>query len=638
MTFSRTIFIEGRTSREVRSERMRSVPSGGMLFALVLLLSALYMAKELKRGWVPSDEGFLAVSAERVLRGELPHRDYHEGYTGGLSYLNAAAFRIFGMSLASMRYMFFLFFLCWVPAVYYAASRFTSAPIASALTILAVAWGPPNYAAAMPSWYNLFFATFGLAALFRYIEVRSRRWLLFAGSCGGVSFLFKPTGLYFVAGALLFLLFREQIAPSGRPANVSDRFYRGLILVSIFLYEGVLFALLRIQANIATYLYFWIPNLAIGTTIVWQEFYEARSRSQRFLSLLRELVLFGAGVVIPIALFLVPYFVTRTVFVFMRDIYIVSGRLIADIGTKPSVLWFLAGVLVNLLLAGAVVLTRSKTTEKLWELVLLGVPLVLVIPITLILARQAQPFYLLAWHTIWVLAPLIVVLGLGLLIRWSMLGRMQFERRQQLFLMLSVTAACSLIQFPFTVTIYFCYIAPLVLLSITAVVSFMERPPRLAVIGMMCFCFAYVIFDITPSFVYDLGRIYSPDIQTARLNLPRGGGLRVSAATASEYEELYTLIQRHARGEYIFATPDSPEVYFLSGFRMPDSNFYDFYEASSGRAQRALGTIHAHNINLVVLNHRPPFAVSLPDEFRAAVEEEFPSRADAGDFEVRWKP
>src|SRR6266581_6391582 len=180
--------------RGVSEEHMYAAkPSsrGRLLLALVLLLSALYMAWELKRGWVPSDEGTLAECADRVLRGELPHRDYHEGYTGGLRYLNAAAFRLFGTNLASMRYMLFLFFLAWVPAVYYVASRFVFPPIAAAVTLLAVAWGPPMYAAAMPSWYNLFFATFGLAALLRYTEAQSDRWLLIAGFCGGISFLFK---------------------------------------------------------------------------------------------------------------------------------------------------------------------------------------------------------------------------------------------------------------------------------------------------------------------------------------------------------------------------------------------------------------------------------------------------------------
>jgi hypothetical protein len=612
--------------------------------ALVLLLSALYMALELKRGWVPADEGTLAECADHILRGELPHRDYHEGYTGGLGYLNAAAFRVFGTNLASMRYMMFMFFLAWVPAVYYSASRFVSAPLASALTFLAVAWGPPNYAAAMPSWYNLFFATFGLAALLRYIEVQTRRWLLLAGVCGGISLLFKLPGLYFVAGVLLFLVYREQLAPS---APTTDRrgtlAYRGFVVISIFLYETLLFLLLRKLANSATYFYFWVPELAIGAAVVGHELYASRNRNQRFYFLLRELLPFAAGVAIPVAIFLVPYILTATVGLLVRDIFALSGDLIERVGMKPPVRWFRQGIEVNVVLIALVLLTRSKTTRsktapKLWKQLLFGMFLVLLITTLLFLAHRSRYYYQHVWSTIWVFAPVVVVVGVAMLVRGSRLNRLESTTRQRLFLILSVTAACSLIQFPFSNTIYFCYIAPLVLLSITAVVSSMDQPPRLAVAAMMCFCFLYVVLELTPGFVDHLGTIYAPDTQTARLSIPRAGGLRVNPASAREYEELDSLIRQHARGEYILAKPDSPEVYFLSGFRDPTGIFFDFYEDPSGRTLRALSVIDSHNINLVVLNHRPPLAGPIADDLQLALDQKFPNRADAGDFEVRWRP
>jgi hypothetical protein len=607
--------------------------------ALVFLLSALYMARELKHGWIPSDEGTLAESADRVLHGELPHRDYHEGYTGGLAYLNAAAFRLFGTNLASMRYMLFLFFLAWVPAVYYAASRFVSPPVAGAVTLLAVAWGPPNYAAAMPSWYNLFFATFGLAALLRYIETQTGRWLLLAGVCGGISIVFKPAGLFFVAGALLFLVYREQLAPTAKANDRRESLaYRGFVIISILLYEALLFAFLRNLANIATYFYFWVPELAIGAVVIWNEIYVSRNRSQRFHFLLRELLLFAAGVAIPIGVFLVPYFLTGNVGLLVRDILAVSSRHIVQASMKPPVRWFRKGIKVNAVLIAVMLLTRSKTTPKLWKQVLFGVSLVLLIPSVLFLAHRSKYDYQLVWGTIWDFAPIVVVVGVWLLARWSRLNRLESIRRQRLFLTLSVTAACSLIQFPFTDPTYFCYIAALVLFSITAVVSLMDRPPRLAVAGVMCFCFLYAVLELTPGFALHLGFEYSPDTQTVPLSIPRAGGLRVSATSASEYEQLDSLIRQHAHGEYILAKPDSPEVYFLSGFHDPTGIFFDFYEDPFGRTQRALGVIDSHNINLVVLNHRPPFSGPIADDLKTALEREFPNRADAGDFEVRWKP
>src|SRR5271157_1189997 len=123
-----------------------------LLLVVVWSLSAFYVGREMRRSWLPHDEGVLAQSAERVMLGEMPHRDFDEIYTGGLSYLNAEAFRLFGANLASLRYMLFLFFLAWVPCVYYIASRFGPPWIAAGFTLLSVAWSLPNYTAAMPSW------------------------------------------------------------------------------------------------------------------------------------------------------------------------------------------------------------------------------------------------------------------------------------------------------------------------------------------------------------------------------------------------------------------------------------------------------------------------------------------------------
>src|SRR6266404_9227261 len=166
------------------------------VFLIVSVFSIGFMATHLKRGWVPHDEGTLGLSAERVLNGDLPHRDFDD-YTGGLTFVHALAFRVLGISSVSLRIVLFAFFVPWVPAVFYVASRFCSAYSAGAVTLLAVAWSVPNYPAPMPSWYNLFFATFGTAAILRHLEAGTRRWLFLAGLCGGLSILAKITAAYF---------------------------------------------------------------------------------------------------------------------------------------------------------------------------------------------------------------------------------------------------------------------------------------------------------------------------------------------------------------------------------------------------------------------------------------------------------
>jgi hypothetical protein len=630
---------EGLAGPKELSGLAKSPLFGRFVFLVVFVLSALYMAHELKRGWIPSDDGVLAESAEQVLHGAMPHRDYHELYTGLLSYINAAAFRLFGTNLMSMRYVIFIFFLAWVPANFYAASRFVSAPIAGAITVLAVAWGPPNWATPHPSWYNLYFATFGLAALYRYIEAQSRRWLFIAGLCGGISFLFKMTGLYFVAGVLLFLAFRETARPSCEPLHrhrgISYRFF---LVISVFSYEALLFALLRMQANRATYFYFWLPNSAIGATLIWYEFRERRQHARRFSFLFHELGLFGAGVAVPIAAFLTPYLLTGSLSQFLTDLLIQPKGMILSGYLKPPEQWFLEGSVVNLLLIGIVFLTRSKSSPNFWEVILLGVPVVLLIPVFLFLARQSRVFYQLAWSTVWVLAPLAVVVGAGMLVRRYVLNLSEKTGHQRLFLTLSVTAACSLIQFPFTDTIYFCYVAPLVLLSVTAVVSSMDRPPRLAAWGMASFCLLYAVFELTPGFMDHMGVEYTPDIQTVRLPLQREGNLLVSAATAREYKELDGLIRQHVRGEYILAGARCPEVYFLYGLHSPTRDFLGFSDDFGPGPEGVLRTLEMRHVSLVVLNHLDSIHVQqVPDDLHRALEHEFPSHAETANFEVRWK-
>src|SRR5205823_1514237 len=202
-----------------------------------------------------------AQSAERALRGELPHRDFQDLYTGGLTYLNAFAFRSFGINLSSVRLVFFLFFLAWVPAVYFVASRFTSVLGAGTVTLLAVSWSIPNYSAAMPSWYNLFFAVFGTAALLRYLQSPRQVWLLAAGLSGGLSVLAKISGVYYIAAVLLFLVFREQclarsaLGDKGRPSRVYSLFI-GFALLAFTTSVGRLILKSSVPANLV---YFVLP-------------------------------------------------------------------------------------------------------------------------------------------------------------------------------------------------------------------------------------------------------------------------------------------------------------------------------------------------------------------------------------------
>ncbi|MGH9594897.1 MAG: phospholipid carrier-dependent glycosyltransferase, partial [Bryobacteraceae bacterium] len=289
-------------------------PSHGLrpwlILAAVWASSGAYLAHYLYRTWYPHDEGCLAEAALRVMHGQLPHRDYIELYTGGQAYLHAFAFKVFGMQLTSMRIMLFLFFLAWVPALYFVARELAPDWIAGLLTLLCVAWSVPNYTAAMPSWYTLFFATFGLAALMRYLRRPSPWWLLLAGLCGGLSFLIKSVALYFVGGVLVFFVYREQRVTEQDSARSASRswFYSAFVgLCSL----AMVLALLRLVGETGgppEYLHFVLPGAMLATLLILREAKAARGGdATRFLRLFRMAAPFLAGFAVPVALFLLPY-------------------------------------------------------------------------------------------------------------------------------------------------------------------------------------------------------------------------------------------------------------------------------------------------------------------------------------------
>jgi len=621
---------------ELRDERKRinlhleSSRARLWMLTLVLAVGALYAARLLQRGWVPFDEGALAQSAERCLHGELPHREFDEIYTGGLSYLNAASFKVFGENLASPRYVLYAFLLVWIPAVYFVASRFSSGAVASAVTLLAVAWSVPNYSAALPSWYNLFFATFGGAALMRYIEVDRPLWIFFAGLCGGISFLFKLSGLYFIAGVLLFFLFKNQTTLGGLPlSRVAAVLWRIFTWVSVTAYSGLFLAVVGKDFSAGGLLYLVAPTLAIGIAILRREWTSNPDRASvgRFW---RELLLFSAGVAFPVALFLVPYALSGSLAKFYYGVFVLPGKRFAYISQHPPLIRLLHGAVLDV----AFVMAAFRAAPKVKKVV--GTALLVVTPVLVALARAETAVYRAEWGAIWMVLPVTVVFGVALLIRLP--DRISPRNQQRIFLLLSVCASCSLIQFPYGAAIYFVYVAPLALLAATALIYVAKTHSKRLLVAAYCFCLLYVTFDVTPGFLYQMGDKYSRNKQTARLNLPRAGGLRVLPASAQEYEALASILSSHMRGDYIYATPDCPEVYFLAGRLNPTRTLFDFLDSAENRTARILSAIHAHDVRLVVLNRDPYFSGPVPSDLRTALENEFPNRADTAQFEVRWKP
>lgn len=313
--------------------------ASAVALCLVMVLSAIYLGMNLKRGWIPWDEGILGQSAERVLNGEIPHKDFNDAYTGGLSYLDAFIFRLFGINLLYLRNFLFACFLLWVPAVYSLARDFLRPWTAGAVTLLAVAWSVPNYPAAMPSWFLLFLTTFGTLALSKYATQPKTHWLILAGLCGGLSFLFKTVGLYFIAGGLLFLVFREQdLARTETDTSQTHRAptFVGFLILCLVAFLSCLIKLVMVPADTPEFLHYVLPSLAIASLLAVREFTPSTLPSrQRFSTLFGMAIPFLGAAALPILLCFSFYWWHGALAPFVKEVFVLALRRIQYAHLSP---------------------------------------------------------------------------------------------------------------------------------------------------------------------------------------------------------------------------------------------------------------------------------------------------------------
>ena len=214
-----------------------------------------------------------------------------------------------------------------------------------------------------------------------------------------------------------------------------------------------------------------------------------------------------------------------------------------------------------LILLGCVLAAR-RALRGLVAVVVVGAALAA----TLVASRTSADLYQLAWRpAVFMLAFAVVAAG------WLLrnVDESSDLRHQQVALVVCVTAMCALVQLPFPAPVYFCYVAPLVVLAIAALFSLRHQTGHPLAAAVLVFYALFVAFDVTPGYIYAMGNAYRADSLKALLSLPRARTLRVNPQQARQYDRLVPLVTGLAGGGSLYAGPDCPEVYFLTGLPNP---------------------------------------------------------------------
>ena len=467
--------------------------------SVVCAAAIMTLVLRLHYGFLPHDDPGFSYLAERTFHGELPNVDFYDDYTGGLSYLNALALHVFGLRLISLRIMLLLFFIPWVPAIWYLASRIASPVNAMATTLLAAAWSVPVYPTPYGTWYNLYLATFGVVALYRYIDTRRRRWLFWAGICGGLSFLVKILGVYFIAAAILFLIFDEQRENFEINDGSSRTWSSYSLLVPAGLF-GFMAALAKLIASaggspeihVSRFYHFVLPAAAVCVFLIYREWTTSHPPLyRRVVGIGSRLAAFCLGIALPILVFLIPYLRRHAVGKWLSTILGARIRVQhwANAPSHTGLVVLCVPLLLLLLFNSECKEHRTRVVTASMLAVALGL-LLLKAPVSALLSG-------LIWYSVADFLPVAVVIGVILLFRKS---PEQSPFQQRLVLLTAVTALLSLGQFPYAAPVYFCFAFPFLILTLVAVAEQTTPATYQAwpLLPVLAFYLLFAVFAIFP--------------------------------------------------------------------------------------------------------------------------------------------
>jgi len=585
----------------------------------MIVAALLYLMPFVPRGWFPHDEGMLGQSAERVMHGAIPHLDYEEVYTGGLSWVYAAVFRLAGIELLHVRQFLFAGASLAAWLMYSILRRFL-APVGAALaTWVGVGWSFPNYFAGLPSWWLLVCALSCVWAFTRHVETGRWRYVVAAGLSVGVAIAVKQTGLYLLVALVLALLYDGGRSARGTSPVVSiERWARwGAAGIASVMAAAVLAP--RIFS--AEGLYLFCP-VAACTAVLFVRFERGTDSSSPLV-----LVCIATTVAaVPLACLLMPYALRHRLWDFVNGTILLPQKRLTFASRDMLGAWKIVAGLPLL----ALVFTTPRSgagppstamTSLLWAAAILW-------PVA---ALWDATIYQTIWQSSRAFAAL---LPLGVCWRLASGGVKDAAQRSVLFASAAMLAWTSLNQFPFAAPIYFSYVAPLAVVGGVAAASAEGTLRRQTMIPWAIVLLLFAVLGTNREFPGPLGEQHVPVVFDSPLNLPRAH-LTVTGGDAEEYRRLVFAIERRLRGGLLIAGPDCPEVYFLSGLSNPSGASFDFFSENAADRENPMAAWSKGEV--IVLNHRPSFSPPPSEELLAGLRHEFAQGEEIGRFEIRWR-
>lgn len=180
-----------------------------LLYPVLFLASTLFLCFSLSESVGCYDEGLVTFAADRILNGDIPHKDFWAIYVPGQFYTIALLFKLFGTSLfvARLYDIFITSGLCLV--VFILAKNLSSKRIAFLAWLLALLWVDATSSFNAPDDPALLFGLISLLLFHKYFLKENKRiGLVLSGLFVGIATCFRHDfGFYIFIAQLIPLLF-----------------------------------------------------------------------------------------------------------------------------------------------------------------------------------------------------------------------------------------------------------------------------------------------------------------------------------------------------------------------------------------------------------------------------------------------
>src|SRR6266567_9098872 len=160
---------------------------------LVFVMSLAYLSIFRHYTSLEPDEGIILQGAERILRGEVPYRDFFSFYTPGSFYFVAFLFRFLGDSLVVARMSLAVAGAVCSVITYLLARRVCSRSVALFAAGLVTATGFAYRFLVLHNWYSTLLACMAVYAAIKSLDSHKNSWAFATGCFASLTILFEQS-------------------------------------------------------------------------------------------------------------------------------------------------------------------------------------------------------------------------------------------------------------------------------------------------------------------------------------------------------------------------------------------------------------------------------------------------------------